>query len=59
MGFNLTSSNGEVQYNVNEYTVDTIEDLKKLPPCAMGSQALCLEGGRVFIKTSDGSWKEI
>lgn len=60
MGFNLISTNGQTQYNINEYAIDEEKDLKKLPPsCAMGSRALCLENGKVFVKKSDGSWKEI
>ena len=60
MGFNLTEANGQVQYNVNEYFIDSEEDLRKLPPsCAMGSRAICIEDGRVFVKKSNGQWKEL
>ena len=60
MSFKLTSTNGQVQYDVNEYTIDTPEDLKNLPKkCAMGSIALCISNGEVYIKNSSGEWKVI
>lgn len=31
MAFKLISTNGQVQYNVDEYVIDTPDDLKKLP----------------------------
>jgi hypothetical protein len=60
MGYKLISTNGDVQYNVNEYIVDTPEDLEKLPyNCVMGSSALCLSNSSVYIKNSKGKWVEI
>lgn len=60
MSYKMTSTNGQVQYDVNEYIIDTPEDLKSLPvKCAMGSAALCLSNGSVYIKDSTGEWKEI
>lgn len=60
MAFNLMTTNGQVQYNINEYYVDYREDLKKLPPsCAMGSKALCAEDGFTYIKMGNGSWKAL
>lgn len=60
MAFNLTATNGQIQYNVNEYYVDYREDLKKLPPsCAMGSKALCAEDGYTYVKMGNGSWKAL
>ena len=56
----MTSTNGQIQYNVNEYVVDTPDDLEKIPPsAAMGSAALCLSNGSVYMKDSKGQWKEI
>lgn len=60
MGYRLTSTNGDIQYNVNEYVVDSPEDLDKLSQnCVMGSSALCLSNGSVYIKDSKGKWVEI
>ena len=60
MAYELTSTNGQIQYGIDVYTIDLKEDLQKLPKRSkMGSQALCLEDGNVYIKKSDGTWKEI
>lgn len=60
MGYKLISTNGTIQYNVNEYIIDTPEDLNFLPiNCVMGSSALCLSNGSVYIKNSEGKWVEI
>ena len=60
MAYNILSQNGEVQYGVNEFVIDSPEDLKKLPDkTAMGSSALCLSNGEVYMKDSSGEWKAI
>ena len=60
MSYKLMSTNGQVQYNIDEYVIDTPADLEKLPKkCAMGSAALCLSNGAVYMKDSEGNWKEI
>jgi len=60
MGYKLISTNGNVQYNVNEYIIDEPEDLNSLPrSCTMGSSALCLSNSAVYIKNSEGKWVEI
>jgi hypothetical protein len=51
MAVSLLSSNGQIAYNLNEYVVDTPEDLEKLSPKAlMGSYALCLSNSEVYVK---------
>ena len=56
----MTSTNGQVQYGINEFVIDSPNDLKSLPKnCNMGSSALCLSNGSVYIKNSTGEWKEI
>lgn len=60
MGYKQMSTNGQVQYGIDEWVIDTKEDLKKLPArSAMGSSALCLADGSVYVKDSKGEWKEI
>ncbi len=60
MSIKMTSTNGQIQYNINEYVVDTPNDLEKIPQsAAMGSAALCLSNGSVYIKDGSGNWKEI
>jgi hypothetical protein len=57
MAFKLISTNGQVQYNVDEYVIDTPDDLKKLPAkSAQGSVALCTSTGDLYIKNSSGEW---
>lgn len=60
MAFNMISTNGQVQYNISEFVIDSPDDLEKLPKkCAQGSVALCTEDGSVYIKNSLGEWKEV
>ena len=57
MAQKMISTNGQVQYNVDEYVIDTPDDLKKLPVrSAMGSVALCTSTGDVYIKNGSGEW---
>lgn len=58
MAYNLISTNGDIQYNINEYVVDEFNDLKKLPSnCKMGSIAYCIADGNYYVKNSKGEWK--
>ena len=60
MGYKLISTNGDIQYNVNEYVIDEPKDLESLSSnCVMGSTALCLSNGSVYVKNSKGKWVEI
>ena len=60
MAYKMISTNGQVQYGVDEYVIDSPEDLEKLPKkSAQGSAALCTENGAVYMKDSKGEWKEI
>ena len=60
MAFNMISTNGQVQYNVSEFVIDSPDDLEKLPKRSqMGSAALCLSDGAVYMKNSKGEWKEV
>lgn len=60
MSFKMISTNGQVQYNIDEFVIDSPEDLEKLPKRSqMGSAALCLSNGAVYMKDSNGEWKEV
>ena len=60
MAYKLVSTNGQVQYGIDEFFIDNKDDLEKLPKrSSMGSQALCLADGTVYIKNSAGEWVEI
>ena len=57
--FKLTASNGEVQYDVNEYACDTPEDLKDLPSCSMGSVAIVISTAELFMLNSKKEWVKL
>lgn len=58
MGYKKTSTNGQIQYNVDEYFIDTPDDLQKLPNSSvMGSIAVCISNGEIYAKNSAGEWK--
>ena len=61
MGIVLRAQNGEIRNRVEEYTLDTPEDLSRLAyaNCASGSTALIISTGEVYIKNSEGIWEEI
>ena len=60
MAFKKTDTNGQVQYNVDEYVIDSPADLEKLPKSSvMGSLALCVSNGSVYVNDGQGQWKEI
>lgn len=56
----VTAHDGDVQYGVNEYVCDTVDDLILLPRCAMGSTAIVLEKpAAVYIKNSQDEWVKL
>ena len=61
MSYQLTATNGRSTYDQDEYVVDTIEDLAKIPTSRsmMGSTAFVIDGSRVFMLNSEKKWKEI
>lgn len=60
MAYKMIATNGQTQYNINEFVVDSPDDLKTLPNnSAMGSVALCLKDGSVYVKDSKGQWVEV
>ena len=61
MGLILRAQNGEVRNLVEEYTLDTPNDLTALATtrCASGSTALIISTGEVYMKNSMGLWEPI
>ena len=57
---NLYSQNGEVEYRITEYTLDTAADLEKLPEfsktAAPGSSAFVIETSEVYMMNSNREW---
>lgn len=57
MAIKMISTNGQIQYNVDEFVIDTPEERKSLPrKSVMGSIALCLSTSDVYIKNGKGEW---
>lgn len=58
---NPLSDKGKIAYNVQEYALDYISDLRLLPQmdCAPGSTAIVIEDCSVYMKNSRGEWKEL
>lgn len=57
--FKMTKSDSEIQYGVKEFVCDTIEDLKDLPRCEMGSLAIVLSDSSVYVKNGAGKWVKL
>lgn len=57
--FKMTKSDSEIQYGVKEFVCDTIEDLKNLPRCEMGSTAIILADFSVYMKNGAGKWVKL
>jgi hypothetical protein len=61
MSIIIKTQNGEVRYGINEYTLDTPQDLTELNSvqCASGSVALIISTGEVYMKNSENKWEPI
>ena len=57
MAVKLLSTNGQIQYHIDEFAIDSVSDLKKLSPQSeMGSVAICINTGDVYIKNGKKQW---
>ena len=60
MGYNTLSQSGHTGYGIKEFVVDTDEDIKKLPiDVPMGSAALVIDSGNVYMMDSQDEWKQL
>ena len=57
--YKVTQLDGDVQYGVNEYVCDTANDLATLPRCSMGSVAIIISTGEVYMKNSQNEWVKL
>lgn len=59
--YSIISHDGDVQYGVNEYMCDSIDDLNALPRCKPGSTAIVLSsnGAEVYMKNTKGEWVKL
>ena len=56
--YKVVKNNGDVAYDVTEYTVDTVDDILTLPSYAgMGSKAYVIDSKELYIKNSKNEWK--
>lgn len=54
----LITANGNSQYGIYKFAVDTIDDLEKIPRSAkMGSEAIVTSTSETYIKSGNGDWK--
>lgn len=60
---NLYSQNGEVEYRIMEYTLDTVADLTDLSKysrsAAPGSSAIIIETSEVYMMNSKREWVKL
>lgn len=56
----LISSNGKKAYDLKEYIVDTVEDIKTLPyDAGAGSSCFVMETADIYLKNNYGEWVKI
>ena len=59
--YNKTMVNGEVAYDVIQFTCDNLDDLDNLPTqgVGMGSTAIVISTAEIYIKNSEGQWVKL
>ena len=58
--YNVYAQNGDTQYNIMEYVVDTPDDIETLPRTgAMGSSALVISTSEMYMLNSEKEWVKI
>lgn len=56
----IVRQNGETQYDIYEFVVDTPEDIKDLPTrVGMGSTCIVISTSEVYMKNSKGEWVKL
>lgn len=56
----VKQTNSNKDYNTAEFMFDSADELSSLPTdCGMGSTALCIGSGQVYVLSSDKEWKAI
>lgn len=54
----MITANGNSQYGIYKFAIDTIDDLAKIPRAAkMGSEAIVTSTSEIYIKSGSGDWK--
>ena len=53
------AQSGHTTYGLKEFVIDTEADLENLPiDIPMGSTALCIKSGDVYMLNGSGDWKK-
>lgn len=56
----VKQTNSNKDYNTAEFMFDSADELSSLPTdCGMGSTALCIGSGQVYVLNSNKEWKAI
>lgn len=59
MAIKLISHDGNIAYGIKEYVIDTPDDLKTVPPCAMGSTLFIISTAELYVANSKSEWIKI
>lgn len=59
MAYNIIANGGQTVPGIKEYVIDSIDDLDCLPKTPMGSTALIISTGKVYILDGSQEWKEL
>lgn len=58
--YSIYAQNGDVQYNIVEFIIDSEEDVATLPTTpVMGSTALVINNPALFMLNSEKEWVKI
>jgi len=57
--FKITRNDRDTAYGIKEFACDTVDDLKDLPKCTMGSIAVVIEDASVYMINGNGEWVEL
>jgi hypothetical protein len=57
--YNITANDGDIAHGVKEFACDTVEDLKSLPECSMGSTAIIIATAEVYMMGSEKEWVKL
>lgn len=58
--YNFINQSGQIQYNVVELIVDTINDILTLPTnFGPGSTAFVIENSAIYMLSNAGKWEEL
>ena len=57
--YTLISHDGDPAYGLKEYVLDVPEDINDLSRALMGSTALVISTGEIYMINSQGKWVKI